>query len=222
MDNTALLVKSMADLASWMDTRMSEFENAQQSSSGHTVKTLSADYLMFKSTVMTTLNMLKIQLELVVNGLERLETHSRRKVLLFHGIPEESTEELPQKLQGILRGQMKLSSIDTQAIEVCHRLGVKKDKARPVLVRFSTATHRSAVWSAKTKLKGTKTSVSEFLTKSRQDIFTAARKHFGMKNSWSADGAIVVQLPDKSRKKLVTMSALQKLIEEHPLNNAAK
>ncbi|KAI5634751.1 hypothetical protein NE865_12555 [Phthorimaea operculella] len=219
MDNTALLAKSVKDLAAWMDSRMAEFEkNSQLAGSAGTpkVKDLTTEYLSFKSTVLDTLAMLRAQLELVVYGLDRLETHSRRKVLLFHGVPEAESEDLPKKLDTIFRDQMKMTSVGSEVIEVCHRLGAKRDKNRPVLVRFSTATHRSAVWNAKTKLKGSKMSISEFLTKPRQDIFSKARDHFGVKNSWSSDGVIVVLLPDKTRKKLVTMAELEDLIKQYP------
>ncbi|KAI5637424.1 hypothetical protein NE865_09855 [Phthorimaea operculella] len=159
MDNTALLAKSVKDLAAWMDSRMAEFEkNSQLAGSPGTpkVKDLTTEYLSFKSTVLDTLAMLRAQLELVVNGLDRLETHSRRKVLLFHGVPEAESEDLPKKIDTILRDQLKMTSPGSAVIEVCHRLGAKRDKNRPVLVRFTTATHRSAVWNAKTKLKGSK------------------------------------------------------------------
>ncbi|KAJ2939490.1 hypothetical protein O0L34_g6312 [Tuta absoluta] len=224
MDNAALIAKSVEDLAAWMDARMTEFEKNQPVTPGSTptVKVLTAEYVSFKATVLAALEMLRAQLELVAGGLDRLETHLRRKVLLFHGVPEVEAEDLPTKVRTILRDQMQLTSIGSDAIEVCHRLGAKRDRNRPVLVRFTTALQRSAVWNTKTKLKGSKMSVSEFLTKPRQDVFAAARDHFGVKNSWSSDGVIVVLLPDKTRKRVVTMSALQELVKQYPVKHSAK
>lgn len=220
MENTAAeLIKGMMELATFVDTRLSEFEKSQQqppSTGNPTVKSLSADYLAFKTIVWKTLGMLKSQLQLIVDSQDRLETHSRRKVLLVHGVPEASDEDLPQKILSMLHDKLKLTAVSTESIEVCHRLGVKKDKDRPVLVRFVNMQHRSSVWKAKTALKGTKTSVSEFLTKSRQDVFVAARKHFGVTDCWTSDGIIVILLPDKSRKKVQSMSELQPLLLQYP------
>lgn len=220
MDNTAAeLIKGMMELATFVDTRLGEFEKSQQqapSSVNPTVKSLSSDYMTFKTIVWKTLGMLKSQLQLLVDNYDRLETHSRRKVLLFHGIKEASDEDLPQKILSLLHNKMNLTSVSTVSIEACHRLGVKKDNDRPVLVRFAGMQHRSEVWKTKTALKGSNVSVSEFLTKSRQEVFVAARKHFGIKQCWSSDGTIVILLPDKSRKKVQTMSELQPLMVQHP------
>lgn len=218
MDNTAQLSKSIVELTKWMDTRMTEYETQQQAPSAGTptVKVLSADYLSFKSMVWKALEMLKSQLELIVNSLDRVETHSRRKVLLFHGVTEEDAEDVTKKILNTIQGQMKLPLVNDETVEVCHRLGVKKDKTRPVLVRFATMKHRSSVWNAKTALKGSSISVSEFLTKPRQDVFNAAKKHFGKKNCWSSEGVIVVLLSDGSRKKVITMSELLLLVNQHP------
>ncbi|KAI5644632.1 hypothetical protein NE865_03284 [Phthorimaea operculella] len=115
----------------------------------NSVKALSADYINFKSLVWKALALLKSQLEHIITGLDRMETHSRRKVLLLHGVAEEDTEDVCKKVQDIIQSQMKLSSVTGDAVEVCHHLGTKKDKTRPILVRFSTVKHRSAVWNAK-------------------------------------------------------------------------
>ncbi|KAI5639634.1 hypothetical protein NE865_07881 [Phthorimaea operculella] len=224
MDNTADLIKGMQDLATFVDTRLSEFEKSQQqvpASTNPTVKTVNADYIAFKSLVWKTLGMLKAQLQLIVDGQDRLETHSRRKVLLIHGIPEATDEDLPQKVLKIAQERMKLTTLDSSSFEVCHRLGSKRDKDRPVLVRFSSMLHRSAVWRAKTSLRGSKVSISEFLTKSRQEVFSTARKHFGMKQCWTSDGAIVILLPDKSRKKVHVMAELQPLMKQYPKKDSS-
>lgn len=213
------LVKSMDELSSMFNTRMAEFEkNLQQPGSvapNPTVKALAAEFYTFKTFVWKSLGLLKSQVELVANGLDRLETQSRRKILLFHGIKEDKDEDALKKIMKILTSQMKLSDLKPDTIESCHRLGVKKESARPILVRFTNMQARSIAWKAKTMLKGTKTTVTEFLTKTRQDIFVAARSHFGMKKCWSADGIIVILLPDKSRVKVTSLSELKNLMTQH-------
>lgn len=177
---------------------------------------LAADYAEFKSMVCTTLAMLRQQLQLLVLGFDKHEAASRRKVLLFHGIPEDSNEQLDTKICSILSDQLKLSDVDHSLIDLCHRLGVKKDKPRPILVRFAGLKHRNAVWNAKTALKGSGITITEFLTKPRQDIFVSARKHFGLRSCWTADGIIIIALPDKSRAKVVSMSELDLLMDKYP------
>lgn len=214
------LLKSMDELSTMFSSRMGEFEkNLSQPSSAAptpTLKTLTADFYTFKTFVWKSLSLLKSQVELVAHGMDRLETQSRRKVLLFHGIKEEKDENVLKKTLEVISRHMKLSDVSSASIESCHRLGGKKDSARPILVRFCTQKVRSSVWLAKTLLKGTNITLTEFLTKSRQDVFIAARKYFGIKKCWSADGIIVILLTNKSKVKISTLSELKLLIQQNP------
>lgn len=247
MESYTELNKKLDSISTTFAARMSEFERnaarpldatsspvAAVSASG-----MSDEYLAFKDFVLATLSTLKLQLELLSVGQDRLETHSRRKVLLLHGLPEEVTPDptlldtglggepvdVPKRVLALLKDKMGLSNIDPLSLESCHRLGTLKagsDKCRPVLIRFSALAVRNEVWKAKTTLKGSTTSWSEFLTRPRQDVFNAARKHFGVTRCWSSDGAIVVLCPDKNRKKIVSMAELQPLIDKFPLSSVAE
>ena len=218
------LLRSMSELSSMFSSRMGEFEkNLSQPSTTAptpTLKALTADFHTFKAFVWKTLGLLKSQVELVILNIDRLETHSRRKVLLFHGIKEEKDEDILQKTIEILSRHMKLPEVKSASIESCHRLGTKKDSARPVIIRFTSLKIRSNVWNAKTSLKGTKITMTEFLTKSRQEVFLAARKHFGIRKCWSADGMIVILLNNKSRVKISSVPELKRLIEQNPLSKS--
>lgn len=163
-----------------------------------------------------TLSMAKHQLQLLSDSYDKHEMHSRRKVLLVHGLPEEATEQVESKISDLIHNQLKLPSFEQANIDVCHRLGVKADKRRPILIRFSNLKAKIAVWNAKTALKGSGITITEFLNKPRQEAFVAARKHVGIKSCWSADGVIVIALPNKSRAKIVSSSELQSLIAKHP------
>lgn len=214
------LFKNMEELSTVLSSRMDEFEKnlsaAGTTPTNPTLKALAAEYYTFKNFVWKTLNLLKSQIEIVVLGLDRLETHSRRKVLLLHGVIEESNEDVVKKTLSVLSDNMKLTGLNPDSLEACHRLGTKKENSRPILIRFASVQLRTTVWKAKTLLKGTKLTLTEFLTKTRQDIFASARSHFGMRNCWSADGIIVVLLPDKSRAKVASSSELKKLASQHP------
>lgn len=214
------LFKNIDDLSALISDRMEEFEKnlpaVGTSSANPTVKALSAEFYAFKNFVWKSISLLRSQAELVALGLDRMETHSRRKVLLLHGVKEETGEDVTEKTIAVLSDQLKLEGVNPDSFERCHRLGAKKDAARPILVRFSSVQLRARAWKVKTMLKGSKITLTEFLTKARQDLFAAARNHFGLKKCWSADGVIVVLLPNKTRAKITSSHELKKLISQHP------
>lgn len=208
-------------------TRMKEYEEKLQkvtraSSQPHPdIAALSQDFQNFKTYVWKTLSLFKSHIELSSQAFERHEAYLRKKVLLFHGVHENPNDNLRATIANILNSQMSLPDVSVKDLQVCHRLGVRRDKLRPVLVRFYDIQKRHLVWDNKTSLKGSGITVSEFLTISRHNTFLKARKHFGLKNCWTSDGKIVILLPDKRRCKVETSSELQDLITEYPTKNNA-
>lgn len=223
MDLYTELSKNMKDVVAMVNTKIQEFDTKLDekvckapTSSTSELSQLRSDYKDFKDVVWKTLSLLQRQIELLMAGYDKHETLSRRNILLFHGLQEENQEQLEGKIINIIQNHIKLPDIVQNNIELCHRLGTKGDKPRPVLVRFSVLKCRNQVWTSKSLLKGSGITLSEFLTKPRQEIFMTARKHFGVGQCWSTEGSIVVLLPDKSRKKIVSMAELLPLIENHP------
>lgn len=178
--------------------------------------TLTREFAEFKGIVWQVLKKLKSQMDSLSLGQERHEAFLRRKALLVHGVAERKDENVSEVLVNILSTKMHLSDITMGDLQSCHRLGAPSGKPRPVLVRFRELEVRHVVWESKTTLKNTGIVVSEFLTKSRHDIFMAARKHFGIRSCWSVDGKIAIILPDKSRKKIETAGELQSLVDVFP------
>ncbi|KAJ8727894.1 hypothetical protein PYW08_016279 [Mythimna loreyi] len=213
------LAQSMAELEKLFSSRMREYEDKLQRATGTTdashsdLAALSKDFTDFKSFVCKTLSHFKTQIEQLSLSLDSHETTLRRKVLLFHGIPEKPGEKLTDSLFHIITKKLLVHDFKLEDLQVCHRLGAShKVKTRPVLVRFKEMEHRRTVWDAKTSLKGSGITISEFLTKIRHETFMTARKHFGVNNCWSAEGKVVVLTPDKSRRKIATMGELRNLI----------
>lgn len=218
-------VHNLESLAKVFENRMQEYENKLQkvtedSIPQHTdIVILSKEFSEFKTMIWELFNNIKTQMESLKLGLDKHETIMRKKVLLFHGVNEKQQENLPEVILKIVTEQMKLTDIHRSDLQVCHRLGVSSQaKTRPLLVRFSSLEPRQVVWDAKTSLKGSGVTISEFLTKTRHQIFTSARKHFGLKNCWSTEGKIVVIFPDKQRRKIETMASLQELISKFPVS----
>lgn len=220
MDLYAELSQNMAEFEKSVGDRMGKFEQglhaATPAPAPKTVSSLASEYSEFKTVTLQYLAMLKKQIELLTLGLDRHETASRRKVLLVHGVPETKDEQPEEALKDVLANHLKVSNSCIGAISVVHRLGAKGAKGRPLLVRFTSFAARSEVWGLKKALKGTGITVTEFLTKARHDIFTAARKHFGMSNAWSSEGKIIVLLPDKSRRRVECWADLKPLTSKYP------
>lgn len=216
------LANNMDKLEKLFSTRMRDYEEKLQKVStgaGSTqpdVSTLFREFHDFKSFVWQALSAMKSQIELLTLGLDRHETAMRRKVLLLHGLPEKPNERLHDVVNKVLTDQMKLTDVSMENLQVFHRLGSSQVKTRPVLIRFRDVEHRHIVWDNKTALKGTGITISEFLTKSRHQIFMAARSHFGTKQCWTTEGKISIILPDKSRRKIESLGELQHFISQYP------
>ncbi|CAG4930217.1 unnamed protein product [Colias eurytheme] len=76
------------------------------------------------------------------------------------------------------------------------------DRPRPIVVKFKDISLKRKIWSAKKDLKGSGITLSEFLTKSRHDLFMAARKRFGVERCWTRDGNIFLIGPDGNRHQI--------------------
>ncbi|KAI5638996.1 hypothetical protein NE865_08448 [Phthorimaea operculella] len=221
MDLSSQLTSTSADMAA-LFARMTNFEERLQKvttspAAGYTdLSALSSDFLEFKTLVWQALGKLKAQTELLSLGQDRHETFLRRKVLLFHGVAEKKEEKVEEVILSILSDKMQLSDMNITDLQTCHRLGSASSKPRPVLVRFRDLGVRRLAWDSKTSLKSTGITISEFLTKSRHDLFMEARQHFGVRNCWTSEGKIVVLLPDKTRKRVEVLSELKRLTAVYP------
>lgn len=222
MDLSSKSNANFSEIMKLIENRMNDYDAKLEKLSSSTpekqmdVATLSLDFAEFKASVWKMFTLMKSQMELLSLGLDRHEAYIRRKVILFHGVPEESDENVSGIIMNTINTKMGITHIATKDIVTCHRLGLNRGKPRPVLVRFHEYHHRHLVWSNKTMLKGSGLTISEFLTVSRHRVFMEARKHFGISNCWTADSKIIILLPDKIRRKIETRSDLQKLITQFP------
>lgn len=220
MDLSAALDKNMQELSNTFEVRMGKYERELQAAKltpgSQDISDVACEFSEFKSLMWSTLGMLKVQLELLTQGQDRHETAARRKVLLVHGVVEADNEKPNTVISDMLASRLKLSTECSSAVSVVHRLGAKGQKTRPLLVRFSNYSARRELWDAKKQLKGSGITVSEFLTKSRYEVFMAARKHFGLHNVWSSDGIIHVLVADKTRHKVECWADLRPLIAKYP------
>lgn len=217
------LANNLEELEKLFGSRMHEYEEKLKKASASTgtvavgdISALSSEFSEFKSFVLQALTTMKSQIGLLTSMVDKHETFMRRKVLLIHGVPEKKDEKLLEVVAKILSDKMKLADVSEGSLHACHRLGSSAGKTRPILVRFLNMEHRHMVWDAKTMLKGTGITVSEFLTKSRHRVFMAARQHFGLKRCWTIEGKVVVMVSPNTRRKIETASELQLLVKNFP------
>lgn len=145
-------------------------------------------------------------MEFLSRQYDQLQMHSRRKIILLHGVAEESKENVIAKTTQVLSENLGMPQFDRDSVKHCHRLGRPgTDKPRAILVKFKDGSAKEKVWSGN---KGTGITMSEFLTKPRHKTFLAARQRFGVSKCWTRDGNIIVLGPDGARHRITNMSEL--------------
>lgn len=212
----AQLQATQTDIEDRLMRRMADFESQLQATPASSdVARLASEFHSFRDIVWEIVRHLRRQIAECLQAVDTMEMRHRRKCILISGIPE-SAEDVSSVVEGIIRDKLQLPEAASH-MEQCHRLGEKvSSRPRSVLIRFNSLNDKSAIWRKKTLLKGTSYSMSEFLTKSRQTVFIAARSHYGMRSCWSQDGVITIKLPDGSRRKITTKNELDELIKVSP------
>ncbi|XP_047543367.1 uncharacterized protein LOC125075699 [Vanessa atalanta] len=205
--------QSLAAMTELFNNRMQEFQHdLNKTSSPGSTTSLASDFITFKSFVISALNTLQCQVEFLGRRLDHLEMRHRRKMLLLHGVPEEKTEDISARVTGLVADHLLLPNFSSASIKHSYRLGQRSDKKpRPIVVKFTDVSIRDKVWFAKTKFKGTGLTQSEFLTKSRHDVFLEARRRFGINKCWTRDGFVYVIASDGARHRVESLSDLNSI-----------
>ena len=205
------LKESITAMAEMFNVRMNEFQHdLSKTASPATVSTLAADFASFKNFIHTALSSLQKQVELLNREVDRMEMSRRRKTLLIHGLAENKSEDVGTLVVNTMANNLDVANFSASNIRTAYRLGrLQGDKPRPVVVKFSDAQVRHSIWLAKTKLKGSGITISEFLTKSRHEVFMLARRRYGVGKCWTRDGTINVIAPNGLRYRVECMADLQ-------------
>lgn len=201
------LQSAVAELSANFAQRMEHFEGELQKNKGSTsnpnISSLASDFASFKIFTINALKTLQDQLDIFAQSMDHLEMRSRRKILLIHGLPEQNQEDTATVVRGVVCNKLKLSEFRVEDISRCHRLGKPESKkARPILFKLVNDAVRRKIWLAKTQLKGTGVTLSEFLTKARHNLFMSARKLVGVSKCWTRDGTIFVLDAEGSRQRI--------------------
>ena len=164
------------------------------------------DELVKKDEMITSL---KKRLEDAEDKLDDTEQYSRRTSVRIVGIPEDTTEDVADKVSKVFES-MKLKPV----INRVHRVGPRipqSNKPRPIICQFTTYPDKRAVMQGKRDIGGSfpKVFINEDLTRHRAKIFFTARqlKRQGVfTDVWTADGRICVK---DQRNKVHYITRLQ-------------
>lgn len=208
MDSLKGTLSAMSEL---FNSRMAEFQQELQKTgtAAPSTSTLASEFASFKKFIASALETVQRQVEFLGRELDRLEMKGRRKMLLMHGVPEEQSEDIAAVVVATINKRLNVTECTQSSITRCQRLGRPSDKkTRPVMVKFSEVPVRDKVWFAKTKLKGSGLTLSEFLTKTRHAMFMQARHRFGVSKCWTRAGIIHVLAPDGSLHQVDSLADL--------------
>ncbi|KAG7312927.1 hypothetical protein JYU34_001327 [Plutella xylostella] len=168
--------QSMCEMMDMFNTRMNSFhEELHKTPASTTTSGLAAEFQSFRQFITTALNSLQQQVEMLAKGLDRIDMHGRRKMLLLHGVPEQKDEATAVAAVKAITSYIKDPGfLNANDIARCNRMGRPRDKPRPILLKFKDHPTRTKVWFSKAKLKGSGFTLSEFLTKTRHDVTAPA------------------------------------------------
>lgn len=146
--------------------------------------------------------------------IDELEQYGRRNNLRIRGI-EETTGENVNKI--IMDTAKKIGArIDESCIDRAHRVGRPgNDKPRPIIVKFTSYAHRREMWINKKSLRGSTTSMTEDLTRTRATLLYKVNNTYPKKSVWTSDGVILVKYKDQTLR-LVTEEDLDAAYKSHP------
>ncbi|CAH0401913.1 unnamed protein product [Chilo suppressalis] len=221
MASVAAVLETQKFLESILMKKMGDLEAQLKSSSskkdGDNLLKIQEEFNTFKNVVHNILQLLRQQITEVIKSVDAVKTRHRQKCLLLSGLPEKSDAELANNAVSLLQKHLGLCEITGESIKACYRLGrYKEGRNRPVVIEFTGQHIRSLIWKNKTRLKGSDLVLEEFLTRSRQSAFRAAREHFGMKSVWTSSGNICISTPDGNKVRILSMDELNMLTTRFP------
>ena len=179
------------------------------------------DFKIINETVTTKLHEDNERLNELVEELQikldDQEQRSRNQCLLFHGIDEKEgnvKENTDNLVIDIIKSKLQINDFSLVDIQRSHRLGPKKpgrnlrstqDIKRPIIVRFASWRVRNKVFKTKKELKGSKISITEKLTRYRHQLYKAAMNKYGVKNTWTSEGHVLVKKDDNKIESIESM-----------------
>lgn len=212
------ITNTLTGLMDIFNKRMAEFEaQLQKAPAEPSHPNLTAEFQAFRVFITQAVTSLQQQVELLARSIDSMEMRGRRGILLLHGVPEAKDEDAAQVVVDVVKDRLKMTDFTLADIKRSHRMGrsTTASRSRPILFKLRDVAVRNNIWFNKTQLKGAGITISDFLTKSRHDLFMAARKSLGVTKCWTRDGCVYVLAPDGSRHRITTAAELSALLPQN-------
>ena len=161
-------------------------------------------------TKQTTHDEIAYKVSRIKTELDDLEQYGRRNNLRINGIPEKADENTTELVKTLANDKLGVS-LDDRDFDRSHRVGKPGARPRPILVKFTNYTARNLVIKQRRKLKGSRISINEDLTKKNQDLLKKTAQQTGVVSAWSSDGrnfaGVLTSTPGKLAKVQIHSTA---------------
>ena len=151
-----------------------------------------------------------------------LEQYQRRDSLRFPGVgPDrgrEITKDCEEKVLAIINEDLGLNHILATDISIAHRVGMRENRPRPIIVKFLSRKHKTQVIQKRRLLKGSGRGIVEDLIPTNMKCLKSVQQHPEVKNSWPKEGMIQALLQNGKIVKITEGNL--KIIDEAATGNA--
>lgn len=158
----------------------------------------------------TEISSLKTSVTRLEMANDALEQNSRCDSVRIYGLPEMPGENTVEVVMNTIKTHLRVD-IQVDHVDRAYRLPKgKKEKYRPILVKFSSYKWKKLVFDAKKNFKGTNYVIREDLTKSRVHLMYYTKQAFDKSPVWTLDGNIFVKL-NNTRHKILSIDDVERL-----------
>lgn len=128
-----------------------------------------------------------------LDALEHQVYHSNK--MWIYGVPEDKNSEPAVSIKNLVKEKMDVSLMDSDII-TCYRVKPRNqhssNRQSPIILKLSSHKIFNQLLYARKKLKNTRITISEELSKNKIELMQAVRAKFGKENSWVWKGNIFV------------------------------
>lgn len=126
-----------------------------------------------------------------------IEQYGRRMNLRVYGMNEAGKKPIDERhLEGevvkVLNEKMGMT-ITIKDVQACHYTDKKKVG---VIIRFVSRKHRDQIFFLKKKLRGSRISITEDMTRDNYRLLKQCQNEFDKKNIWTVNGVIRIKVKD--------------------------
>ncbi|ELU00447.1 hypothetical protein CAPTEDRAFT_204891 [Capitella teleta] len=145
---------------------------------------------------------LRTNVQNLESQIESIELYSRRNSLRISGVEESDKEDIIKETMTIFEEKIKLPTpIAASDIDIIHRVGLKGNKPRPILVKFLTYAARDRVMCNRRSLENSDIYLNEDVTRQWFQLLFQLYQLKAQKKiskAWTHDGTMVVK--DRANK----------------------